>query len=105
MKPAVTAICSRLGCLRACTSSDQSAFGEALRAVKHNTAASLQPNALRSAICTLWMPQEISCLPAPSQSVGKTAGFVAMGVAAGALMSALTVDVAEMAVMGAGGPT
>jgi hypothetical protein len=36
------------------------------------------------------------------QSVGKTAGFVAMGVAAGALMSAITVDVAEVAVMGAG---
>ncbi|GAB4818651.1 hypothetical protein N2152v2_005697 [Parachlorella kessleri] len=35
------------------------------------------------------------------KSVGKTAGYVAMGVAAGALMSALTVDVAEMAVMGA----
>lgn len=38
------------------------------------------------------------------QNVGKAAGFVAMGVAAGALMSALAVDVTEVAVMGAGGP-
>lgn len=34
--------------------------------------------------------------------MGRTAGYVAMGVAAGALFSALAVDITEVAVMGAG---
>ena len=81
-------------------------IGEALETCKpQHCAAAIHLDALCPAICTLGVPHDSSCFLAPLQSVGKTAGIVAMGVAAGALMSALTVDVAEMADMGAGGLT